>query len=72
MAAYARLARDAGARVIGGCCGTAPVHLQAMRQALASPPGPVPSLDEVAQALGPIILPTAPAEAPPRRRRARA
>ena len=27
MAAYARLARDAGARIIGGCCGTTPAHV---------------------------------------------
>lgn len=34
MADYARLARDAGARIIGGCCGTTPAHLRAMRHAL--------------------------------------
>ncbi len=34
MADYARLARDAGARIIGGCCGTTPEHLAAMRAAL--------------------------------------
>src|SRR5690606_28651918 len=34
MAEYARLARDAGARIIGGCCGTSCEHLAAMRQAL--------------------------------------
>ncbi len=34
MAAYARLARDAGARIIGGCCGTGPEHLAAMRREL--------------------------------------
>ena len=34
MAEYARLALDAGARIIGGCCGTTPEHLRAMRQAL--------------------------------------
>ena len=27
MADYARLARDAGARIIGGCCGTTPAHI---------------------------------------------
>jgi 5-methyltetrahydrofolate--homocysteine methyltransferase len=35
MASYARRARDAGARIIGGCCGTTPAHLGAMAQALA-------------------------------------
>ena len=34
MANYARLAVDAGARIIGGCCGTSPAHLAAMRAAL--------------------------------------
>ena len=34
MAEYARLARDAGARVVGGCCGTTAAHLIAMRDAL--------------------------------------
>ncbi|MBF2758925.1 MAG: betaine--homocysteine S-methyltransferase [Ectothiorhodospiraceae bacterium AqS1] len=43
MARYACLALDAGARIIGGCCGTTPTHLKAMREALdnhpkASPP----------------------------------
>jgi methionine synthase I (cobalamin-dependent) len=36
MAEYARLAIDAGARIIGGCCGTACDHLKAMRQAIDS------------------------------------
>ncbi len=34
MAEYAVLARDAGAKIIGGCCGTMPDHLRAMRAAL--------------------------------------
>ena len=34
MAEYACLARDSGARIIGGCCGTTPEHLRAMRSAL--------------------------------------
>ncbi len=34
MADYACMARDAGARIIGGCCGTKPVHIKAMRHAL--------------------------------------
>ena len=40
MARYAVLARDAGIRVIGGCCGTTPDHIAAMRRALdETPPG---------------------------------
>lgn len=34
MADYARFACDAGARIIGGCCGTTAKHLHAMRDAL--------------------------------------
>ena len=35
MADYACSARDAGARIIGGCCGTGPLHVAAMAAALA-------------------------------------
>lgn len=53
MAGYAVLARDAGARIIGGCCGTLPEHLRAMRAALeATPKGPRPALEGVATRLG--------------------
>jgi len=53
MAEYAVLARDCGARIIGGCCGTLPEHLRAMRAALESrPAGPRPSLEEIAAKLG--------------------
>lgn len=53
MAEYAVLARDAGVRIIGGCCGTMPEHLKAMRAALESrPKGPRPTLDEVTARLG--------------------
>lgn len=53
MAEYAVLARDAGVRIIGGCCGTMPEHLRAMRDALESrPKGPKPSLDDIAAHLG--------------------
>ncbi|MBM9595864.1 betaine--homocysteine S-methyltransferase [Roseitranquillus sediminis] len=53
MADYARLARDCGARIIGGCCGTTPEHLVAMRRALEThEPGPKPGLDEIVERLG--------------------
>jgi 5-methyltetrahydrofolate--homocysteine methyltransferase len=53
MADYAVLARDCGARIIGGCCGTTPEHLAAMRAALeATPPGPAPDLATIAARLG--------------------
>ncbi len=53
MADYAVLARDCGATIIGGCCGTMPAHLRAMRAALETRPrGPRPSLEEIAARLG--------------------
>jgi 5-methyltetrahydrofolate--homocysteine methyltransferase len=55
MARYAVMARDAGARIVGGCCGTTPEHVLAMRQALDNtPPGPAPSVDEIVEKLGDI------------------
>jgi 5-methyltetrahydrofolate--homocysteine methyltransferase len=58
MQAYARLARDAGARIIGGCCGTSPGHLAAMRHALERhTPGARPSLDRIVCDLGPLVSP---------------
>lgn len=53
MAEYAVLARDAGVKIIGGCCGTMPEHLSAMRAALESrPKGPRPTLEQISAALG--------------------
>ncbi len=53
MAEYAVLARDAGATIIGGCCGPMPEHLRAMRAALeARPRGPRPTLEEISQKMG--------------------
>ncbi len=53
MADYACLARDAGARLIGGCCGSMPAHIRAMRAALeAHTPGLRPSLDEIRSRIG--------------------
>jgi 5-methyltetrahydrofolate--homocysteine methyltransferase len=53
MADYAVLARDAGAIIIGGCCGTMPDHLRAMRKALETRPrGPRPTLEDIAARIG--------------------
>ncbi|HMR30338.1 MAG TPA: betaine--homocysteine S-methyltransferase [Geminicoccaceae bacterium] len=53
MATYARLARDAGAKVIGGCCGTTAEHLAAMRRALdTTRPGPAPDIAAIELVLG--------------------
>ncbi len=54
MAEYAVMARDSGARIVGGCCGTMPAHLEKMREALDErPAGTCPSLDAIVEALGP-------------------
>lgn len=53
MAEYAVLARDCGARIIGGCCGTMPEHLRAMREALETrPKSDAPTLERIAETLG--------------------
>ena len=55
MARYARLVRDAGARIIGGCCGTTPAHLAAMAASLDGyRPGAPPDPSRIEAALGPI------------------
>ncbi len=83
MADYARLARDCGARIIGGCCGTTPEHIRVMREALETyTPDGVPSIETIiarlgeistgaqAQSLsGPSALPTGEAETAGGRRR---
>jgi len=54
MADYAVLARDCGATIIGGCCGTTPEHLEKMHAALTTRPrGERPTLEQIAEALGP-------------------
>ncbi|WP_417598758.1 betaine--homocysteine S-methyltransferase [Pararhodobacter oceanensis] len=54
MAEYAILARDAGASIIGGCCGTMAEHLRAMREALDTRPrGASPTLEQITDAMGP-------------------
>ena len=55
MAVYAGLALDAGARIIGGCCGTTPEHLRVMRRALESHVrGVTPDLAAIEAKLGAI------------------
>lgn len=77
MADYATMARDSGARIIGGCCGTTPAHLVAMREALENSESSVvaPTLDQVSQKLGPFSSAadgTGETQAPRRRNRRRA
>ena len=74
MADYVRLARDAGARIIGGCCGTSCEHLAAMRGALDSyTPGERPTLEVIVERIGPLRNKTAgeAAAAPARERGSR-
>ena len=55
MAVYARMVRDAGARIIGGCCGSTGAHLSAMIEALKGyEPGAPPRVAEIEAALGPV------------------
>ncbi len=56
MGNYAQLAIDAGARIIGGCCGTSAEHLAAMRKAIdAHTKGTRPSLDQVVATTGALV-----------------
>ena len=53
MSEYAKLAVDAGANIIGGCCGTTPAHIVAMRAAIdRHRPRAVPTLAAIENRLG--------------------
>jgi len=53
MARYTEMALDAGARIIGGCCGTSPEHLAAMRVAMDNyTPGSKPTVETIEKELG--------------------
>ncbi len=56
MGKYAALAVDAGARIVGGCCGTTPEHLASMRAAIDAHPtaGDKPTIDMIVSAIGPL------------------
>lgn len=55
MAKYAAMAVDAGARIVGGCCGTSAAHVAAMRAAIdGHQPGSMPSRDEITAHIGPL------------------
>jgi 5-methyltetrahydrofolate--homocysteine methyltransferase len=70
MVDYARLALDAGARIIGGCCGSTAVHLAAMRRAIdGHKAGARPQLADVVAALGPLVAPPSTAQSGRARRR---
>ncbi|MFN6121551.1 MAG: betaine--homocysteine S-methyltransferase [Actinomycetes bacterium] len=55
MATYAQMAADAGARIVGGCCGTSPEHLASMRRALDERvPAPAPTIEDIVERIGPL------------------
>jgi homocysteine S-methyltransferase len=58
MASFARKAIAAGAQMVGGCCGTTPNHIRAMRQA-------VRAIDEQAHVAGKDAAPEVIKETPP-------
>ena len=77
MADYVRLAVDAGAKIVGGCCGTSFGHLAAMRQALDAHTKSVrPTVETIVERIGPMRNKTASAgdagEGRRERRRSRA
>ncbi len=47
FARYARLLADAGAAVVGGCCGTTPAHIRAAADAVRDRPEPAPQREIV-------------------------
>jgi 5-methyltetrahydrofolate--homocysteine methyltransferase len=77
MARYVGLAVDAGARIVGGCCGTSPGHLAAMRIALDAAlddraldgPGPRPTMESIVESIGPLANAAPRSDAAPRSRR---
>jgi len=57
MAKYAGLAIDAGAHIIGGCCGTTPEHVRAMRDAIDQhSKADAPNLDHIESILGEVSV----------------
>lgn len=55
MADYARLAMDAGAKIIGGCCGTSCEHLAAMRSAIDGHQRTArPTIETIVERIGPM------------------
>lgn len=77
MAEYVRLAVAAGARIVGGCCGTSPQHLAAMRAGLDAALedraldglAPRPSIATIVDTIGPLANAAPSADGAPRVRR---
>ncbi len=70
MTDYAELALDAGARIIGACCGSVPEHLRQIRKTVDEyVPGPAPTPDDIAARLGGVSRPAEAGAGRSRRRR---
>ncbi|NQV96182.1 MAG: betaine--homocysteine S-methyltransferase [Acidimicrobiaceae bacterium] len=55
MSLYAGMAIDSGARIVGGCCGTSPEHLAAMRYAIDHhAAGTRPTIEQIIEVIGPL------------------
>ena len=53
MADYVKLCMDSGVKIIGGCCGTTPKHIRAMRQAMDTHiAGETPNIESIVETLG--------------------
>ena len=71
MSRYASMAIDAGVRIIGGCCGTSPEHLVAMRAAIDNHiDGPRPTIESIIENIG-LLTNKPPTDNDPNRRRSR-
>ncbi len=71
MSRYASMAIDAGVRIVGGCCGTSPEHLAAMRAAIDKHiAGPRPTIESIIENIGPLTN-KPPTDNDPNRRRSR-
>jgi 5-methyltetrahydrofolate--homocysteine methyltransferase len=58
MADFMRMAGNSGVRIVGGCCGNAPVHIAAMRDALDNyKASDMPTLEEITTKIGPLVSP---------------
>jgi len=74
MGDYVAMAADAGVRIIGGCCGTAPEHIAAMRQSIDNyEASPRPTMEEITTKIGALVAPPAnnDEDSPRRERRGR-
>src|SRR5437870_8515024 len=60
MAEYAERMVNAGARLVGGCCGTTPQHIAAMREVLDRRRPPRPVAQQAPVTISPVAVGTAP------------